>query len=95
MEVGRSINGLRQDFLAANFHFLAGICRGCEEALLTVHTALTSNAPDSDTWNVYLNGRLIDTVFFTPDCDADYVKRALVDHDGYNPAIVVRRNNRY
>jgi hypothetical protein len=41
-------------------------------------------------WNVYLNENLIDTVFFTGDCDADYVYRALVDHDGYDSRIVVR-----
>ena len=46
-------------------------------------------------WNVYLRGRLIDTVFFDRDCDWDYVYRALVNHDGYNAGIVVRRNNRY
>lgn len=46
-------------------------------------------------WSVYLHGRLIDTVFFTPSCDADYVRRSLIDHDGYNPAITVRRDNRY
>ena len=46
-------------------------------------------------WNVYLNGKLIDTVFFVPSMDAGDVKRSLVDHDGYDPAIVVRRNNRY
>lgn len=45
-------------------------------------------------WNVYLNGRLINTVFYDDDCDADYVKRGLVDHDGFNPGIVVRRCKR-
>jgi len=41
-------------------------------------------------WNVYLNSKLINTVFFTSDCDADYVYRALVSHDGYDSRIVVR-----
>jgi len=41
-------------------------------------------------WNVYLHGRLIDTVFFSPACDADYVRRSLIDHDGYHPAITKR-----
>jgi len=40
-------------------------------------------------WNVYLNGKLIDTVFYVRDCDADYVRRGLVNHDGYDPAITV------
>lgn len=43
-------------------------------------------------WNVYLNGKWIDTVFYTPDCDREYVKSSLVNHDGYNPNITLRRN---
>lgn len=43
-------------------------------------------------WNVYLRGKLIDTVFYTSDCDAEYVRESLIDHDGYNPGIVVRRS---
>lgn len=42
-------------------------------------------------WNVYLHGKLIDTVFFDADCDKDYVYKALVNHDGYDPAIKVKR----
>jgi len=41
-------------------------------------------------WNVYLNGKVIDTVFYDDDVEADEVKRGLVDHDGYDPAIEVR-----
>ena len=40
---------------------------------------------------VTLNGKHIDTVFYN-DCErVDDVKRSLVDHDGYNPAIVVTK----
>lgn len=46
-------------------------------------------------WNVYLRGKLIDTVFFTHDIDADTVRRSLVNHDGYDSAITVRRCNKY
>lgn len=42
-------------------------------------------------WNVYLGNRLIDTVFYTKDCDADYVRRSLIDHDGYDGRIRVQR----
>ncbi len=42
-------------------------------------------------WNVYLLGKLIDTVFYDDDCDAEYVRRGLIEHDGYDPRIVVRR----
>jgi len=40
-------------------------------------------------WNVYLSGRLIDTVYFCVDCDAEYVKRSLCEHDGYHHEIIV------
>lgn len=33
----------------------------------------------------------VDTVFFDSDCDHQYVKRSLVDHDGYPSNIVVRK----
>lgn len=42
-------------------------------------------------WDVILNGKVVDTVWYTKDCDADYVRRSLIDHDGYNPNITVRR----
>jgi hypothetical protein len=42
-------------------------------------------------WDVYLNGQWIDRVFFTADCDADYVRRSLINHDGYNPNITVHK----
>lgn len=40
-------------------------------------------------WHVYFKGRWLDTVFYTHDCGAEYVKRTLVNHDGYPPGIVV------
>jgi hypothetical protein len=43
-------------------------------------------------WLVLVGARHIDTVFYTPDCDADYVRRSLIEHDGYASRIrVVRR----
>lgn len=45
-------------------------------------------------YDVYLRGRLIDTVFYTSYESADEVKRSLVNHDGYDPAIVVRVSRR-
>lgn len=42
-------------------------------------------------WNVFMpNGMLIDTVYFTPDCDPTYVRDALVNRDGYPQEIEVR-----
>jgi hypothetical protein len=36
--------------------------------------------------------RLIDTVFYTEDCDRDYVRQSLIVHDGYSQNIqIVKR----
>lgn len=40
-------------------------------------------------WNVYLFGKQIDRVYFTPDCDKEYVKTSLINHDGYHHQITV------
>ena len=42
-------------------------------------------------WNVYLNGKLIDSVPYTKNCDKEYVRESLISHDGYNPNIVVKK----
>lgn len=42
-------------------------------------------------WNVYLNGKKIDCVFYSEGCDASYVKQSLINHDGYDANIRVRR----
>jgi len=40
-------------------------------------------------WDVWLGARCIDTVFYDTGCDAEYVRRSLIDHDGYSPLIVL------
>lgn len=40
-------------------------------------------------WNVYVGRKQIDTVFYTKSCDADYVRRSLINHDGYDYRIRV------
>ena len=40
-------------------------------------------------WDVWLDGEWMDTVFYDSDCDEDYVRRGLIDHDGYDPGILV------
>ena len=42
-------------------------------------------------WDVYLNGKCIDTVFFMKDCDKQYVLNSLINHDRYNPCIKIRK----
>jgi hypothetical protein len=44
-------------------------------------------------WLVMRGSRHIDTVYFTPDCDAEYVRRSLIHHDGYPSDITVRRRS--
>lgn len=45
-------------------------------------------------YDVFLNRKRIDTVFQSGKSDADEVKRSLVNHDGYDPDIVVRKARR-
>jgi hypothetical protein len=42
-------------------------------------------------WDVILKGNVIDTVFYDPDCEKDYVLRGLIEHDGYDPEIKIRK----
>lgn len=42
-------------------------------------------------WEILLNGKQIDIVFYDADLDADYVKRSLINHDGYHPNIKIRK----
>ena len=42
-------------------------------------------------WNVYLNGKLIDTVFYNLNCDKQYVFNSLIEHYDYNPAIIIKK----
>lgn len=43
-----------------------------------------------NTWEVYNKGRWIDTVFFQPSCDEQYVRDSLINHDGYPSSITLR-----
>lgn len=45
----------------------------------------------SQTFDIYLHNKHIDTVFFDEDMTAEEVKRSLINHDGYHPKIVVRK----
>jgi hypothetical protein len=48
----------------------------------------------STKFNVYLNDELIDTVWYDSSYDTDDLKRSLVNHDDYDPRIVVKRTRR-
>ena len=47
-------------------------------------------------FDVYLDGKNIDTVFYGDgvNVDKDEVKRSLVNHDGYDPNIIVRKSRK-
>ena len=40
-------------------------------------------------YNVRLDGKLIDTVFYSDKGAKEEVKRSLINHDGYDPSITV------
>lgn len=44
-------------------------------------------------FDVYLNGKEIDTVFYSakPPVDSSEVRKSLVEHDGYDSRIIVRK----
>lgn len=42
-------------------------------------------------WKVYLNSKLIDVVFFHHTLDHADVKKSLVDHDGYDENIKLKK----
>ena len=48
-----------------------------------------------EAWDVYLNGKEIDTVFYTsdPKRTPEEVKKSLVEHDNYDPEIVVKKGS--
>ncbi len=41
-------------------------------------------------WNVYLNGKCIETVYFDSDINVSTVRQSLIAHDGYDPGIKVK-----
>lgn len=43
-------------------------------------------------WNIYLGNDLIDTVFFSDNCDHDYIKDSLINHDGYDSRIELKES---
>jgi len=43
-------------------------------------------------WNIYLMGKKIDTVYYDKNCDSQYVKESLINHDGYHPNIEVKKD---
>ena len=42
-------------------------------------------------WEVHLRGRHIDSVWFGPDMDEWHAREALVNHDGYDALITLKR----
>lgn len=59
----------------------------------TKTTRTVRKANPAQAYDVYLRGKKIDTVFYSPGAkvSADDVKRSLVSHDGYDADIVVKK----
>lgn len=45
-------------------------------------------------WDVWHKGKCIDSVPYEKNCDAEYVRRSLVEHDGYPSGITVRKSGK-
>lgn len=45
-------------------------------------------------WDVFVGNKCVDSVPYDSDCDAEYVRTTLVEHDRYPPQIKVRRVER-
>ena len=42
-------------------------------------------------WDVYLNGKIIDSLYCDKNCDEWSIKDGLINHDNYHPNIKIRR----
>jgi len=40
-------------------------------------------------WDVYLNGKKIDSLYFDKDCDKWSIRNGLINHDNYHPNIQI------
>jgi hypothetical protein len=49
------------------------------------------NTTQQTAWNIYRNGRKIDTVYYINSMTAQEVKKSLENHDGYPPDITVQK----
>lgn len=47
------------------------------------------NDTKQKTWDVFLEGKHIDTIFYTTPVDEQEVLNSLINHDGYDPRIIV------
>lgn len=43
-------------------------------------------------WDIYLDGQLIDTVFYHTGIKLDEVRRGLIDHDGMSKYIKIKKS---
>jgi hypothetical protein len=55
---------------------------------------MTKKSPLTIAYNVFLRGKKIDTVWFSMHT-AEEVRKSLINHDGYNPEIVVSSEKYY
>jgi hypothetical protein len=49
----------------------------------------------TNAWNVSLNRKNIDRVYYNADIKKEDVKKSLVEHDGYDPEIKLNKDRKY
>lgn len=64
--------------------------------VLSAKNVRSNPNPSSKSFDVFLHGKLIDTVFYSAGAKVttDEIKRSLINHDGYSPDIVVSNRRR-
>ena len=55
---------------------------------------IVSEKPRHIAWNISLNRKRIDTVFYNPDIKKEDVKRSLIEHDGYDSGIKLNKSRK-
>ena len=61
-----------------------------DELVKPCYNTLTQQGAEMKAWDVIRNGRVIDTVFYDADCELWYVRKGLIEHDGYPSDIIVK-----
>ena len=61
-----------------------------DELVKPCYNTLTQQGAEMKAWDVIRNGRVIDTVFYDADCELWYVRKGLIEHDGYPCDIIVK-----
>ena len=67
-----------------------GYFAGIDTKAVLCYNTLTQQGAEMKAWDVIRNGRVIDTVFYDADCELWYVRKGLIEHDGYPCDMIVK-----